>query len=223
VEALIRWNHPERGLLLPSAFIPIAETSGNVGPIGEWVIEHACRQIKSWRDAGIMPAVVGVNLSGAQFKLASQLDRIVADRLRHYNIAPERLELELVESVLIEIVQRHSESLARLRKSGVQLAVQNFGSGYSSLDYLRQFRVARLKIDQRFVRQAPTCPDDAAVVRAAVGLARELGIPVVAADGVETKEQRDFLIAAGCKIAQGHFFGTPAPAAAVTDLLRRSD
>jgi EAL domain-containing protein (putative c-di-GMP-specific phosphodiesterase class I) len=128
----------------------------------------------------------------------------------------------MVESVLIEIVQRHSESLNRLRKGGVRLAVQKFGSGYSSLDYLRLFRVARLKIDQRFVRQATTCPDDAAVVRATVSLARELGIPVVSADGVETAEQRDFLIAAGCKAAQGHFFGAPAPAAALTDQLRKS-
>ena len=117
-------------------------------PIGEWVIEQACRQIKAWSDLGIAPPIVGVNLSGAQFKLASQLDQIVAENLARYGIAPERLELEITESVLIETTQRHGEAFERLRKIGVRLAIDDFGTGYSSLDYLRSFHVSRLKIDR---------------------------------------------------------------------------
>lgn len=220
LEALIRWNHPKRGLMLPAAFIPIAETTGCIVPIGEWVIEHACRQIKAWNDLAIAPPTVAINLSGAQFKLASQLDQIVGENLIRYNIAPERLELELTESVLIETTQRHGETFKRLRKIGVRLAIDDFGTGYSSLDYLRSFRVSRLKIDRRFISDVTTSADDAAIVRATVGLAHELGIEVVA-EGVETAGQRDFLIAAGCKLAQGYYFGKPMPAAAAGELLRR--
>jgi len=220
LEALIRWNHPKFGLLLPAAFIPIAETTGSIVPIGAWVIEQACRQIKAWSELGVAPPTVGVNLSGAQFKLASQLDQIVAESLAHYRIAPERLQLELTESVLIETKQRHGEAFDRLRKIGVRLAIDDFGTGYSSLDCLRSFCVARLKIDPRFIANVATCADDAAIVRATIGLARELDIEVVA-EGVETAGQHDFLLAAGCKFAQGHFFGLPMPAPAATALLGR--
>ena len=221
LEALIRWNHPKRGLLLPAAFIPIAETTGSIVPIGEWVIEHACQQIKTWSDLAIAPPIVGVNLSGAQFKLASQLDQIVAENLARYRIAPEQLELEITESVLIETTQRHGEAFERLRKIGVRLAIDDFGTGYSSLDYLRSFHVSRLKIDPSFITDVTTCADDAAIVRATIGLAHELGIEVVA-EGVETAGQRDFLLAAGCKFAQGHFFGQAMPAAVATGLLGRN-
>ncbi len=221
LEALIRWNHPKRGLLPPAAFIPIAETTGSIVPIGEWVIEQACRQIKAWNDFGIAPLIVGVNLSGAQFKLASQLDQIVAEKLTRYGIAPERLELEITELVLIETTQRHSEAFERLRKLGVRFAIDDFGTGYSSLDYLRSFHVCRLKIDRSFIAAVTTSADDAAIVRATIGLAHELGIDVVA-EGVETADQHDFLLAAGCQFAQGHFFGQPMPAAAATELLNRN-
>ena len=162
-----------------------------------------------------------MNLSGAQFKLASQLDQIVTENLARYNVAPERLELELTESVLIETTQRHGETFKRLRKIGVRLAIDDFGTGYSSLDYLRSFRVSRLKIDRRFIKDVTTSVDDAAIVRATIGLAHELGIEVIA-EGVETAGQRDFLISAGCKFAQGYYFGEPMPAAAASELLRRS-
>jgi diguanylate cyclase (GGDEF)-like protein/PAS domain S-box-containing protein len=221
VEALIRWNHPKRGLMLPAAFIAIAETTGNIVSIGEWVIEHACRQLKAWSDLAIAPPTVAVNLSGAQFKLASRLDQIVTENLTRYNVAPEQLELELTESVLIETTQRHGETFKRLRKIGVRLAIDDFGTGYSSLDYLRSFRVSRLKIDRRFIKDVTTSADDAAIVRATIGLAHELGIEVIA-EGVETAGQRDFLISAGCKLAQGYYFGKPMPTAATTELLRRS-
>jgi EAL domain-containing protein (putative c-di-GMP-specific phosphodiesterase class I) len=221
LETLIRWNHPKRGLMLPAAFIAVAETTGSIVSIGEWVIEHACRQIKAWSDLAIAPPTVAVNLSGAQFKLASQLDQTVIECLTRYDVAPERLELELTESVLIETTQRHGEVFKRLRKIGVRLAIDDFGTGYSSLDYLRSFRVSRLKIDRRFINDVMTNADDAAIVRATIGLAHELGIEVMA-EGVETTQQRDFLISAGCKLAQGYYFGTPMPTAAATELLRQN-
>jgi len=220
LEALLRWHHPRRGLILPAAFIPIAETSGTIVSIGEWVIEHACRQIRAWSDLAIAPPTVAVNLSGAQFKLASQIDRIVTENLARYNVAPERLELELTESVLIETTQRHGEVFKRLRKIGVRLAIDDFGTGYSSLDYLRSFRVSHLKIDRRFINDVTISADDAAIVRATIGLAHELGIEVIA-EGVETAGQRDFLVSAGCELAQGHYFGKPVPAAAASELLRQ--
>ena len=155
--------------------------------------------------------MVGINLSGAQFKLASQLDRIVADRLQHYSIAPERIELELIESVLIEIVQRHSESLDRLRKSGVRLAVQKFGSGYSSLDYLRRLPVDSIKIAQEFVRDIAGGGPDATITRIAILLGRALGLRVLA-EGVETAEQFAKLKLWGCQEVQGYLFARPMPA-----------
>ncbi len=221
LEALIRWNHPKFGLLLPASFIPVAETTGSIVPIGEWVIEQTCRQIKTWSELGALPPIVGVNLSGAQFRLASQLDQIVAENLTRYGIAPERLELEITESVLIETAQRHSEAFERLRKIGVRLAIDDFGTGYSSLDYLRSFRVCRLKIDRSFIANVTSSADNAAIVRATIGLSHELGIEVVA-EGLETAEQHDFLLAAGCQFAQGHYFGQPMPAVAATELLGRN-
>jgi diguanylate cyclase (GGDEF)-like protein/PAS domain S-box-containing protein len=221
LEARIRWNHSKRGLILPTAFIPIAETTGSIVPIGEWVIKDACQQIRIWSDLGIAPPTIAVNLSGAQFKLATQLDQMVTENLARYNVAPERLELELTESVLIETTQRHGEAFKRLRQIGVRIAIDDFGTGYSSLDYLRSFRVSRLKIDQRFIKDVTTSADDAAIVRATIGLAHELAIEVVA-EGVETASQRDFLIAAGCKVAQGYYFGRPVPAAEASELLRRN-
>jgi diguanylate cyclase (GGDEF)-like protein/PAS domain S-box-containing protein len=220
LEALIRWNHPRRGLLLPTMFIPIAETTGSIVAIGEWVIAQACRQIKDWNERGLATPLIAVNLSGAQFKLVSQIDKIVLDNLTRYQIAPERMEIELTETVMVETAERHGETFKRLKQAGVRLAIDDFGTGYSSLDYLRSFRVTRLKIDRRFIKDVTTSADDAAIVRATIGLAHELGIEVLA-EGVETAAQRDFLIAAGCKFAQGFYFGRPMKAAAAAALLAR--
>jgi diguanylate cyclase (GGDEF)-like protein/PAS domain S-box-containing protein len=218
LEALIRWNHPKFGMLLPAAFIPVAETTGSIVPIGEWVIGEACRQIQDWNKLGLTPPIVGFNLSGAQFKLATQIDRIVAENLARHGVMPKRLELEITESVLIETTQRHGETFERLRNLGVRLAIDDFGTGYSSLDYLRSFHVCRLKIDRSFIANVCTSADDAAIVRATIGLAHELGMDVVA-EGVETAGQRDFLRAAGCRFAQGYFFGRPMPVSAATERL----
>jgi diguanylate cyclase (GGDEF)-like protein/PAS domain S-box-containing protein len=220
LEALIRWNHPRRSLLLPTEFIPIAETSGSIVGIGEWVISQACRQIRDWSEDGIAPPIVAINLSGAQFKLASHMDRIIMGSLDRYSVAPGKLEVELTETVLIEAAQRHGEIFRRLKQAGVRFAIDDFGTGYSSLDYLRSFRLDRIKIDRRFIENVATCADDAAIVRATIGLAAELGIEVLA-EGVETAAQREFLIAVGCKFAQGFFFGRPMAAVATADCLRR--
>ncbi len=221
LEGLLRWNHPTRGLMLPSTFIPIAEMSGTIVPIGDWVIEQACRQIRAWNDLGIAPPIVAVNLSGAQFKLSADIDRIVAKNLTRFNVPPNQLELELTETVLMETTQKHGDTLGRLRRIGVRITIDDFGTGYSSLDYLRSFRVSRLKIDRRFINGVTTNPDDATIVRATVSLAHALGIEVVA-EGVELVDQKDFLISAGCKFAQGYLFGKPVPEAKTSELLRHN-
>ena len=219
LEALIRWNHPRRGLLLPEQFIAIAESSGSILAVGQWVIEEACRQIVAWRQCGLAPPVVAVNISAGQFKLASKVDEVVAAALAKYGIAAEALEVELTESVLMEATQRHRAQFEGLRRLGVRVAIDDFGIGYSSFDYLHSFRVARLKIDRRFVAGVATHPDDATIVRAMIGLAHELGIDVIA-EGVETAAQCAFLVAAGCRCGQGYFFGRPMPADAAAALLQ---
>ena len=225
LEALIRRNHPTRGVLLPATFIPIAETTGSIAVIGQWVIERACRQIGDWREQFIAPGnvmvSVAVNLSAAQFRLAPAIDRVIAESLARYHVDPSQLELELTESVLMETTEKHREVLEGLRRIGVRLAIDDFGTGYSSLDYLRSFQVSRLKIDRRFVEDVTTNPDDAIIVRATIGLAHALGIEVIA-EGVETAEQRQFLVSAGCTLAQGYYFGEPVPAARMTEILRRA-
>jgi diguanylate cyclase (GGDEF)-like protein/PAS domain S-box-containing protein len=218
LEALIRWNHPLRGLLLPVDFIPVAESNGMIFPIGQWVIEQACRQLSQWRDQGIKPPIMAVNISAAQFQFAGELDRIVKLAMEKYGVAPSDLELELTETVLMETTQRHKATLERLHQIGVRLAIDDFGTGFSSLDYLRSFRVARLKLADRFIAEVSTDPDAAAIVRASVGLANALGIEVVA-EGVNTAEQRQFLISVGCKYAQGFALGEPMPAERVRALL----
>jgi diguanylate cyclase (GGDEF)-like protein len=210
LEALIRWNHPTRGPLMPSIFIPIAESNGSILPIGEWAVERASRQFRLWRDQGIAPPVIAVNISAAQFKVTGDLDRIVTEGLARYDLAANQLELELTESVLMETTQKHREAFERLRRIGVRLAIDDFGTGYSSLDYLRSFHVSRLKIDRRFIHDMTINPDDATIVRATISLGRELGIEVLA-EGIETAEQQAFLISAGCKVAQGNYFGEPMP------------
>ncbi|MGP0058252.1 MAG: EAL domain-containing protein [Beijerinckiaceae bacterium] len=218
-EALIRWNHPTRGLLLPSSFIPIAESNGSILPIGEWVIEQACRQIKLWQDLAIAPPTVAVNISATQFKLVGDLDEIVAEYLAKYAVRPDQLELELTESALLETTERNKDVFERLRRIGVRLAIDDFGTGYSCLDYLRSFHVARLKIDRRFINDMTTNPDNAIIVRATISLAHELGI-VVVAEGIETAEQKAYLMSIGCRIGQGYYLGPPLPADRASTLLQ---
>ena len=220
MEALIRWNHPTRGLLLPSIFIPIAETTGSILPIGQWVIEQACRQIGLWRDQGITPPLMAVNISAAQFKLSSDLERIVAENIARFGVDPRALELELTESVLMEATQKHNEALERLRRLGVRLAIDDFGTGYSSLSYLRRFPFDRIKIDKSFIDDLATQNESIEIVRAIVTLANGLGMSTIA-EGVESAVQVDKLRELGCDQIQGYVFSPPRPAADVAGLLAR--
>jgi diguanylate cyclase len=220
LEALVRWNHPTRGLIMPSIFIPIAERTGAVIPLGHWVFEEACRQLKRWNDAGTAPQTLAVNVSGVQFKGASELELDIAASLARWDIKSGRFEVELTETVLMGMTQNQDDPLVRLRQLGVRIAIDDFGTGYSSLKYLTIYPVNRLKIAQELVLGVTTDSRNATVVRAAIRLAQELGVDVIA-EGVETEAQANFLLAAGCAHAQGYYFGRPVNAERATELLRR--
>lgn len=219
LEALIRWNHKTRGLLAPAAFIPIAEKTGAILPLGHWVFDEACRQLKLWQAEGIAPPVLSVNVSGVQFKSAEELEREVEESLTRWNINPGDLELELTESVLMEATRRHSNTLEKLRQLGTKIAIDDFGTGYSSLKYLTNYPVNRLKLAPEFVFRVTVDYRNAAVVRAAIRLANELGLEVIA-EGVETEAQVRFLMGAGCEQAQGYYFSRAVTASDATGLLR---
>ncbi len=204
-EGLLRWNHPQNGLLSPAAFIPIAENNGLIVPIGAWVIGEACRLIMRWRSAGRVALPVAVNLSARQF-FDGALPHLVADILTETGVPPELLELEITETTLMENTDATLSQLAELKRLGVKISIDDFGSGFSSLAYLKHFRVDYLKIDQSFVRDISTDPDDAAIVLAIIGLAKTLQFRVIA-EGVETREQFEFLAACQCDEAQGFYFG----------------
>ena len=219
LEALLRWNHCKRGQISPSVFIPIAERSGQIQMLGEWVLDAACRQLRTWRDAGIASELVGVNFSALHFKGAGDLDREVAACLEKWGIPPNMIEIELTESVLMDITQQHDARFQRLRQLGVRIAVDDFGTGYSSLSYLANYPINRVKIAQELVFAVDTDSRNAAVVRAAIRLAHELGIEIIA-EGVETEGQERFLLSAGCEYGQGFYYSKPVDAAAATELLR---
>jgi EAL domain-containing protein (putative c-di-GMP-specific phosphodiesterase class I) len=218
-EALLRWNHPTRGIIPPSAFIPVAERTGSIIQLGEWVLDAACEQLKRWQDQGIAPPLIAVNFSALQFKISTDLDRRIADSLAKWSIAPGNLEVELTESVLMEVSEQHAGILERLRQLGVRIAIDDFGTGYSSLNYLTAYPVNRLKIAQELVFGVDSDARHATVVRAAIRLARELAIEPIA-EGVETEAQAKCLAAAGCKHAQGYYFSRPVDAERATELLR---
>ena len=220
MEALIRWNHPTRGLIMPSIFIPIAERTGAIVPLGHWVFEEACRKLKQWHDQGIAPQVLAVNVSGVQFKRTTDLELDIAASLARWDIKPGTIELEMTESVLMEVTQKRGDALERLRTLGVRIAIDDFGTGYSSLKYLTIYPVNRLKLAQELVFRVTTDSRNATVVRAAIRLAQELGIEVIA-EGVETEAQADFLLSAGCAYAQGYYFCRPVNAERATELLRQ--
>jgi len=204
-EALVRWQHPIRGLLLPSTFVPLAEESGLIVAIGEWVLRQACREAACWRQ----PIRVGVNLSPVQFR-RGDLALLVHSILLETGLAPSRLELEVTEGVLIDDFSRTVSILRRLKALGVRIAMDDFGTGYSSLSYLQAFPFDKIKVDQRFISNLNHDAQSATIVRAVIGLARGLDIPVVA-EGVETKEQLEFLAAEKCDQVQGYLIGRPAP------------
>ena len=220
LEALVRWNHPTRGLIMPSIFIPIAERTGAIVPLGHWVFEETCRQLKRWHDQGISPQTLAVNVSGVQFKRSPNLALDIAASLARWGIKSDNIEVELTETVLMEMTQKHGDALERLQQLGVRIAIDDFGTGYSSLKYLTIYPVNRLKIAQDLVFRVTTDARNATVVRAAIRLAQELGIEVIA-EGVETEAQANFLLSAGCAYAQGYYFSRPVNAERATQLLRQ--
>jgi diguanylate cyclase (GGDEF)-like protein len=214
MEALIRWHHPQRGLVAPNRFIPIAEETGLIVPIGEWVLREACRQAKRWHDAGQSGLRISVNLSARQLQ-QGDLGEQIAAILAASNLQPQTLELELTESLLMDDPLTAVKLLHALAALGVRIAIDDFGTGYSSLAYLKRFPVSRLKIDRSFVRDLSTDANDAAIVQAVVAMAESLKMEVIA-EGVETVEQLRFLAAHGCFAVQGFLFSRPLPAAEFT-------
>ena len=210
VEALVRWNHPALGVVGPGRFIPVTEETGLIVPLGEWVLNRACRQSRDWAQTYQCNLPMAVNLSVGQF--SKGLTRIVRDALANAGLAPASLELEITESMLMKNVDENIDMLRRLSDLGVTIAIDDFGTGYSSLAYLRRFHVDTLKIDQSFVREIDTNLDDAAIVEAIIALGHSLKLTVVA-EGVETPQQRQQLLELNCDQCQGFLFGAPIPAA----------
>jgi diguanylate cyclase (GGDEF)-like protein len=216
-EALIRWTHPDRGVVAPGQFIPVAEDCGLILAIGHWVLREACQQARAWQDAGLPAMSMAVNVSAIEFRQESFLGGVLAI-LDDTGLDPSLLELELTESVLMKNAESAAIVLRALRKSGVHVAIDDFGTGYSSLSHLRKFPIDTLKIDQSFVSQITTVGDVASIVTAVINMARSLRMRVVA-EGVETLEQHEFLRERECDEAQGYFFSRPVPAPQFADLL----
>jgi diguanylate cyclase (GGDEF)-like protein len=208
-EALIRWTHPIRGVVPPGQFIPVAEDCGLILPIGNWVLREACKQARAWADAGLRLGTIAVNISAMEFRDEHFLEGVFAI-LEETGLDPRLLELELTESVLMRRVESTESILEALRGRGIQVAVDDFGTGYSSLSYLRKFPIDALKIDQSFVRQITTTPDETSIVTAVISMGRSLGLRVVA-EGVETQKELAFLQAHQCDEAQGYYFSRPVP------------
>jgi diguanylate cyclase len=218
VEALVRWQHPQRGLLPPAQFVAIAEDSGLILPIGRWVLREACRQARAWQDAGLPPTAVAINTSAPEFQAKDFLENIRAI-LEETRLEPRYLEIELTENILMRDAEATESVLHALADLGIKLAVDDFGTGYSSLSYLRRFPLDTLKIDQSFVSRMIDNPDDAAIVSAVISMAKSLRLHVIA-EGVETFEQGQFLRDRQCDEAQGDYFGRPVAADALAALLQ---
>lgn len=219
LEALIRWRHPELGLISPMEFIPVAEESGLIVPIGEWVLRTACADAARWRAAGY-PLRMAVNLSAIQFRSPQLVGRI-KEILRQTGFAAELLELEVTEGALMDDTEGTLQTLNALRKEGMQLSLDDFGTGYSSLSYLKRLPLNNLKVDQSFVRGLPSDDESLAIVRAIVALAKNLGFTVTA-EGIETLEQAHILNDLKCETLQGYYIGKPVPAEEFTDLLKNN-
>lgn len=210
VEALLRWMHPELGTISPAEFIPIAEESGQIVQIGEWVLRTAVRQQKSWLDSGLPPMVMAVNLSATQFR-HPDLNELVSSILNEIGLPNQYLELELTEAVAMDDPLGAVAVMDKLHERGIRLSIDDFGTGYSSLSYLKRFKVYKLKIDQSFVRDIGDDPEDKAIVTAIINMAGSLGMRTIA-EGVETAGQLEFLRSQGCNEAQGYYFSKPLPA-----------
>jgi EAL domain-containing protein (putative c-di-GMP-specific phosphodiesterase class I) len=218
LEALLRWQHPELGLVSPDRFIRIAENSGLIVPIGEWVLRTACSQARKWQDEGIPAVSVAVNVSAVQFRQES-FGEVIRKVLRETGLAPQYLELELTESLLLGNADVTLSVLKELKSMGVTLAIDDFGTGYSSFSYLKKFPVSKLKIDRSFVRDVAANPDDAAITAAIISMAKSLYLKVIA-EGVEDEAQMSFLRAHQCDEIQGYYFSKPLAVDKVAGKLR---
>jgi EAL domain-containing protein (putative c-di-GMP-specific phosphodiesterase class I) len=210
-EALLRWQHPELGMISPAEFIPIAEDSGLIIQIGEWVLRTAATQMKAWLDQGLPEMVIAVNLSAVQFRHAD-LVTMVSGILQDTGLPAHCLELELTEAVAMDDPQGAIAVMDKLYERGIRMSIDDFGTGYSSLSYLKRFKVYKLKIDQSFVRDISTDSEDKAIVTAIINMASSLGMHTIA-EGVETAEQLAFLRLHGCNEVQGYYFSKPLVAA----------
>jgi EAL domain-containing protein (putative c-di-GMP-specific phosphodiesterase class I) len=219
-EALLRWQHPDHGLVPPLQFIPVLEDTGLIVPVGEWVIGEVCEQIARWRRAGFRTPPIAVNLSARQFQQKG-LEETVARALHGSGIDPKLLQFELTESLLMKEPEIAARTLRALKELGVALSVDDFGTGYSSLSYLKRFPIDALKIDRTFIRDVTVDPDDAAITFAIIGLAHSLKLSVIA-EGVETRDQLQFLQAHGCDEMQGYLFSRPVAAEECAEMLREN-
>jgi diguanylate cyclase (GGDEF)-like protein len=219
VEALIRWRHPQLGIVSPDKFIPVAEESGLITLIGDWVLRKACKQNRAWQDAGLAPINVSVNVSARQFREKNWIGRVV-EALKESGLDAKYLELELTESLIMQDVDQAIATMKRLQGLGVQLSIDDFGTGYSSLSALKSFPVARLKIDKSFVRDLPHDENDRAVATAVISLGQRLNLRVIA-EGVETDAQVAFLRDNNCDEMQGYLFSKPAPPEEISAMLKR--
>ncbi|WP_223459635.1 MULTISPECIES: putative bifunctional diguanylate cyclase/phosphodiesterase [unclassified Pseudomonas] len=210
VEALIRWQHPEHGMVPPDLFIPLAEQNGTIIAIGEWVLDQACKQLREWHDQGFSDLRMAVNLSTVQLHHA-ELPRVVNNLLQMYRLPPRSLELEVTETGLMEDISTAAQHLLSLRRSGALIAIDDFGTGYSSLSYLKSLPLDKIKIDKSFVQDLLDDDDDATIVRAIIQLGKSLGMQVIA-EGVETAEQEAYIISEGCHEGQGYHYSKPLPA-----------
>ena len=219
VEALLRWNHPEMGEVMPGDFIPIAEETDLMLPLGEWVITEACHQAREWMDSSLPSIAVSINVAARQFR-HGDLVETVGHALRNSGVDPRLIELELTEGTLIEDTEMARRTLERLKEMGVRISIDDFGTGYSSLSYLKQFPIDYLKIDRSFITDLHREPDSMAIPTAVIRLAHSLSLKVIA-EGVETQEQHDILSELNCDIAQGYLFGRPVPPLEIEDLVRK--
>ncbi|MCP5023741.1 MAG: EAL domain-containing protein, partial [bacterium] len=221
VEALVRWVHPQLGMVSPVQFIPLAEETGLIEPIGEWVLREACRQNQSWRDAGFAPIRVSVNLSPVQFR-NPELPSVVKKALVDAGLPTDGLELEVTESMLMNNPEDTVRTLTHFKEMGLKISIDDFGTGYSSLSYLKQFPIDSLKVDRSFIQNVTTNPDDAAITTAIILMGHSLKLNVVA-EGVETESQLSFLQVLQCNEVQGFLFSPPVPADRMETMLTRED
>jgi EAL domain-containing protein (putative c-di-GMP-specific phosphodiesterase class I) len=219
VEALIRWIHPEFGLVSPADFIPIAEESGLIVPIGRWVLAEACHQAQAWQDIGLTPIRIGINISAVELRIGDFVG-FMSHLITTTGLDPRFLELELTETFLTQDSTSTSAVLHALKAIGLNLALDDFGTGYSSLNHLKRFPIDTLKIDRSFVHGITSNSDDASIVAAVISMGSHLHMRVIA-EGVETPEQLAFLQYHGCLIGQGYYFSRPVAARECTQLLRR--